>query len=485
MKLKAGQHIHLVGIGGSGLSAIARILLGQGYKVSGSDRSLNSLTEALARDGGMIYEGHDAAYIEGADALIVTSAVKPDHVEVMAAVEQGIPVYKRQDIIADLMEGKKVIAVAGTKGKTTTTSMIVHILRECGYRPSYIVGGVMGNTGTNAGVDSGDFFVVEADEYDNMYHGLRPDVAVVTNIEYDHPDFFKTPEDMYISFEQFVSLLPIRPNTGILIAQHDNAWVSRLIRFRKNQINQHRRRFVSFRTHIICYGVNRFNWPKRVLDIHVHPEGYTTFQLMNSSQELGKFRLNLVGEHNVQNATAAILGVAEIVKVAKGIFNTNLNIDSVINALHSFKPPARRFELRADVNQIAIVDDYAHNPLSIRAVLSAARQRYPGRAIWAVWQPHTYSRTQALMSDYVKAFDAADHVLVTDIYAARENPIEGVTSAAVVAAMQHPDARHTATFEDTVQVLSEEVKAPAVILIMSAGDAPQIGIEYLKQAGDH
>ncbi|MFN8448598.1 MAG: Mur ligase domain-containing protein [Anaerolineae bacterium] len=187
---------------------MARILLGQGYVVSGSDRSLNGLTEALAHDGATIYAGHDAANVAGADALIISSAVKPDHPEVAAARAAGIPVYKRSDIMADLMAGKTVIAVAGTAGKTTTTAMIAHILIETGKDPSYIIGGVLTTTGQNAGVGAGDAFVVEADEYDNMFLGLRPNIAVVTNVEWDHPDFFPTPEAMRRSFEQFIDLLP-------------------------------------------------------------------------------------------------------------------------------------------------------------------------------------------------------------------------------------------------------------------------------------
>jgi UDP-N-acetylmuramate--alanine ligase len=489
MKLKVGQHIHLVGIGGSGLSAIARILLEQGYTVSGSDRSLNSLTEALARDGATIYEGHSAAYIKGADALIITSAVKPDHVEVTAAVEQGIPVYKRQDIIADLMEGKKVIAVAGTKGKTTTTSMIVHILRECGYRPSYIVGGVMGNTGTNASVDNGVFFVIEADEYENMFLGIRPHIAVVTNVEWDHPDFFKTHDEMLGAFRTFTSQL--RPfggyAGGVLIACADERHAYSLLEARTEWNHAHHADGMG----VIAYSIEEARPPHpSYLASHVRlaEEGETFFDIELVMGETRNYitsaRLPMSGFHNIQNALAAF-SVARLIYANTGRLDERYRSSQVVAALASFKPPARRFEVRADVNQIAVVDDYAHNPLSIRAVLQAARQRYPGRTVWAVWQPHTYSRTQALMGDYVKSFDSADHVLLTDIYAARENPIEGVTSAAVVAVMQHPDARHTPTFEDTVRVLCDEVKAPAVILIMSAGDAPQIGVEYLKQASDH
>ncbi|MBI1281807.1 MAG: UDP-N-acetylmuramate--L-alanine ligase [Anaerolineaceae bacterium] len=460
LKLQAGQHIFLVGIGGSGLSAIARVLLGQGYKVSGSDRSLNSLTDALERDGATIYKGHDAAQIKGADALIITSAVKDDHVEVAAAKDAGIPVYKRQDIMADLMEGKTVIAVAGTKGKTTTTSMIVHILRECGQDPSYIVGGIMGNTGTNAGVGKGDAFVVEADEYDNMFLGLKPDIAVITNIEWDHPDFFKTPEDMVESFRRFVGLLDDYRGLLITCADNELAWDLAQELMKDGKLAS-------------GYGVDDIG-SLRAKNITVDTEGFTKFQVWTRESDLPLSkpffaRINLPGLHNIQNALAAIMVVAHAIPAPKWA-----------KALETFKPTARRFDLRADVKGIAIVDDYAHNPMSIKAVIEAAKQRYPERAVWAVWQPHTYSRTQALFNQFVTAFDEADHVLVTDIYAAREAPIEGVTSAAVVAAMRHKDARHTATFADTVKVLRNEVQAPAVIIIMSAGDAPEIGVAYLK-----
>ncbi len=480
VNLKAGQHIFLVGIGGSGLSAIARVLLGQGYRVSGSDRSLNEQTEALARDGATIYKGHDAAQIAGADALIITSAVKDDHVEVAAARAAGMPVYKRQDIMADLMEGKTVIAVAGTKGKTTTTSMIVHILRECGQDPSYIVGGIMGNTGTNAGVGKGSVFVVEADEYDNMFLGLKPDIAVITNIEWDHPDFFKTEADMVESFAKFAQLLDQSDlgAGGILVAD----WDDQNIQAVRSQLEVFRGKL---RGIYFPYGKEQTDVKYKTHPINIRTtEDGTIFELApnypynaNHPGNLITLILPLFGMHNILNALAAIKAAG----VTRTVLNGNaIDWESLAKALETFKPTARRFELRADVNGVAIVDDYAHNPMSIKAVLEAARQRYPERAVWAVWQPHTYSRTQALFDQFTTAFDQADYVLVTDIYAARENLIEGVTSEAMVVAIKHADARHTPTFADAVAVLSAEVTAPAVVVIMSAGDAPQIGVEYLK-----
>jgi UDP-N-acetylmuramate--alanine ligase len=466
-KLTPGQHIHLVGIGGSGLSAIARILLGQGYRISGSDRSLNELTEALARDGATIYGGHDVAQVNGADALIITSAVKDDHVEVAAARARGIPVYKRQDIIADLMVGKLVIAVAGTKGKTTTTSMIVHILRECGADPSYIVGGVLGNTGTNAGVGKGHIFVIEADEYDNMFLGLRPNVVVLTNVEYDHPDFFTTHADMIASFRQFIGQFRL----DWFFACADDSVAYQLAQELKGT----------------TYGLGD-KADIRAYNVHMDANGYTHFEAGRNTPPGGiraPIQIALAGLHNVRNALAALLA-ASVTGYRQPSENMSVELQ-LAPLLATFKPTARRFDLRADVNHIAIIDDYAHNPTSIRVTIEAARQRYPDRAIWAVWQPHTYSRTQALMDDFLKAFDEADHVLVTDIYAAREAPIPGITSAAFTAALaqRHSDARHTPTFAAAVAALRARVQPPAVVLIMSAGDAPQIGVEYLKVLESH
>ncbi len=450
-RITPGQHIHLVGIGGAGLSAIARILIGQGYIVSGSDRTLNALTEALAHDGATIYSGHDAANIAGADALIVSSAIKPNQVEIAAALQAGIPVYKRSDIMADLMVGKKVIAVAGTAGKTTTTAMITHILVETGHDPSYIIGGVLTTTGQNAAVGTGDAFVVEADEYDNMFLGLRPDIAVVTNVEWDHPDFFKTPEDMQRSFEQFVSLLP--DNSALIVCTDDNG-AREISRFAQEQA-----RFL-----VLSYGTIRGEVETVVL-------ANDTFEIWMGGVVVATAQLQVPGIHNVRNAVGASLAT----------FLLGLDLEKAAEALSTFKGTARRFELKGEIAGIAVIDDYAHHPAKIRATLEAARSRYPDRAIWAVWQPHTYSRTQALKDDFIAAFKDADHVLITDIYAAREQPIPGVSAADL--ASQIENAQYTPTFADTVAVLEAEVKAPAAIIVMSAGDATQISAEYLHRKG--
>ncbi|MCB9452663.1 MAG: UDP-N-acetylmuramate--L-alanine ligase [Anaerolineaceae bacterium] len=461
--LHPGQHIHLVGIGGSGLSAIARVLLGQGYTVSGSDRSRNEVMAALERDGATVYTGHAPEQIQGADAVIMTSAITTTHVEIQAALAAGIPVYKRQDIMADLMVGQRVIAVAGTKGKTTTTAMIVHLLRECGGDPSYIVGGVLSNTGTNAGVGNGGLFVVEADEYDNMFHGLRPDVIVLTNVEYDHPDFFKTPDEMVESFRHFLHLLP-RDKAHLLVACGEDAQARQL----RGEMAD------AGYTQTRLYGLSGAA-DIHAGHIHLDDSGRTCFDIIKSGSDgkatnQGTIRLQQPGKHNVLNALAAYTTVHAVTDAAH---------DVLAAALESFASTGRRFELRGEVDDIAVIDDYAHNPTSIRVTLEAARQRYPGRAIWAVWQPHTYSRTQALLDGFAAAFAAANHVLVTDIYAAREQPMPGVDAPMVAGHIQHAKARPSGNLEQTAALLLAEVASPAVILIMSAGDAPVIGQRFL------
>jgi len=457
IQLVPGQHIHLVGIGGFGLSAIARVLLQQGYYVSGSDRAHNPLTQALVRDGAMIYEGHDAAHVEGAELVIVSSAIPEDHVEIQAALDMGIPVYKRSDVIATIMSGQTGIAVAGTHGKTTTTAMLAHILIETDQRPSYIIGGVLRTTGKNADVGTGRMFVIEADEYDNMFHGLRPQVEVITNVEFDHPDFFETPSDLARSFSHFIGLLP---TDGLLIACADDPTS---VIFAQNRL--------VVGLPVATYGIDNRQAMWRAVNLHVDQSRYTAFDVSYEGNLLGTVQLMVPGRHNVLNAMAAIIGAD----------SQSVPFADAARALKTFQGAGRRFELRGEVAGVAVVDDYAHHPTAIRATLEAARQRYPGRTLWAVWQPHTYSRTEALIGDYLVAFDAADHVLITDIYAAREKPIPEVTSARLVEAMRHADARHVAALESAVDVLEAEVREPAAIIIMSAGDAPIIGIEYLKR----
>jgi UDP-N-acetylmuramate--alanine ligase len=471
MHFSPGQHIHFVGIGGYGMSAIARILLERGYTVSGSDRTPNALTAALARDGATIYAGHDASNITGADMLIVTSAVNraSDHPEIGAAQAAGIPVYRRRDIMAALMEGHYVIAVAGTHGKTTTTAMIVHLLRTVGVDASYIVGGVMKSTGTNAGVGSDDVFVIEADEYDHMFLGLRPNMIVLTSIEFDHPDYFESVDDVVSAFRQFVALLPAEH--AQLIACTDYPLVQQVA--------------ADFPGTVGAYG---FEPPVifHPADVVYGADGVTSFAIealdVNSQtlEKVGQARLKLAGRHNVLNATAALF--ATIMEVAG---RPRILAKHVYDALESFEGTGRRLEERGTVGGVTVIDDYAHHPTAIREVLWALSVYRPDRPLWAVWQPHTFSRTSALLDDYAAAFGDADHVLVTDVFAAREQPPAGQTvsgfSAQVAAAIQHPDVTHTPSLDDAVRHLLAHVTGEAAIVIMSAGDAPKIGEAFLRE----
>ena len=451
-----GQHIHLVGIGGFGMSAIARVLLQQGFYVSGSDRTPNALTRALAEAGAVIYEGHDAQHVMGAEAVLTTSAVPFDHVELAMARALNIPVYKRSESIAAIMAGAVGIAVAGTHGKTTTTAMITHVLIEAGHDPSYIIGGILRNTGFNAGVGRGRAFVIEADEYDHMVLGLRPQIAVVTNIEYDHPDFFATPADLTQAFTRFVGLLPA---DGLLVACVDDLTAS-ILAF--NRLAEGRP--------VAAYGIDHPQATWRAADLRVEEGGLTAFEVLRAGVNLGTARLIAPGRHNVLNALAA-LAVAD---------QQGVDFETAARALRTFRGTGRRFEVRGEAGGVVVIDDYAHHPTAIRATLAAARARFPGSTIWAVWQPHTYSRTRTLLDDYAAAFGDADQVLVTDIYAAREEPIPGVTGAAAAAAIDHPAARHVAGVREAVRALEAGARAPAVIVIMSAGDAPVIGVEFLR-----
>lgn len=456
LRLIPGQHVHIVGIGGFGMSAIARILLAQGFYVSGSDRSSNALTQALEREGAVIYKGHDAEQVMGAELVIATSAAPADHVELGMARALGIPVYKRAEVMAALMVGQTAVCVAGTHGKTTTSAMIAHILLQTGQQPSYMIGGILRNTGRNAALGRGRAFVVEADEYDNMFLGLRPDVAVVTSVEYDHPDFFNSPNAMVQTFSQFINLLP---ENGLLVACADDTAAAIL--------GQNR---LAAGLPVVVYGVHNSQAQRQARHISVDAEGYTTFEVWHEGALLGAARLAIPGRHNILNALAALI-VAEDQGVPFG---------DAVRALATFQGTGRRFEVRGEIGGVTLIDDYAHHPTAIRATLNAARDRFPRHTLWAVWQPHTYSRTEHLWDDYLNAFAAADHVLVTDVFAAREQPVADVNSARFVAALDHADARHAPGLVDAARVLHADVQAPAVIVIMSAGDAPLIGVEFLK-----
>jgi UDP-N-acetylmuramate--alanine ligase len=457
--------VHFIGIGGSGLSAIARLLKESGYEVTGSDKTQSQFALDLQKEGVTIYIGHHPRNVAGSDWVVRSAAVNDDNPEVQAAKRSNIPVYKRADFLGQLMEKKFGIAVAGTHGKTTTTAMIAWMLYAMKRDPSFIIGGTLNNLKVNAHAGQGDAFVIEADEYDRMFLGLKPQIAVVTNLEHDHPDYYPTFEDMYSAFQNFVELLP---QDGTLIAcAEDEGAVSLLSHARRKGIN------------VVSYSVQAemtINSPQWMQARSLKPNmlGGFDFLVMTNvgSMTASSLQVSLQapGEHNVKNALAA-LSVAAML---------GLPLQKAAEALSQFEGTGRRFEIRGEKNGVILIDDYAHHPTEIRATLAGAKTRYPNSRIWAVWQPHTYSRTKTLMMDFARAFSDADKVLVTEIYASRE-PQQDFSSAEVVSLMPHASAKYSASLDETKKYLLENLRPNDVLLVLSAGDADRITGELLRE----
>lgn len=459
------KHVHFIGIGGTGLSAIATVLLERGLVVSGSDRQPSPQLQRLQAAGARVMLGHHAENILGADVIVRSSAVQDDNPEVAAARQAGVPVLKRADFLERLIDRQPAIAVAGTHGKTTTTAMIAWTLTALGADPSCVIGGVATNLGTNARAGAGPYFVIEADEYDRMFLGLRPEVAVVTNIEHDHPDCYPSPEAFYAAFRQFAG--QIRPG-GVLIACGEDPGARRLLA-----------EMAAEAVATLTYGIGS-GYDFAAHNLALNAAGGFDCKVPVAGQSV-KLALQVPGEHNVRNALAALAVVGRI----------GLPLDEAAQALSEFRGAGRRFELRGEVNAIALVDDYAHHPTEIRATLAAARRRFAGRRVWAVWQPHTYSRTRTLQADFVAAFDDADCVLVTEVYPAREPAPSDSFSAAVLAdqisgrrsATGGPDMciHFAAGLDDAGDLLLQSVRPGDVVIVLSAGDADRITARLLSE----
>lgn len=452
--LSPGDHVHFVGIGGIGLSAIARILLQRGYTVSGSDLQLSPITQALVQLGARVYQGHSAENVGQADVLVASSAVPRDNPEVLAAQHKHIPVLKRGRMLSALMESRYGIAIAGTHGKTTTTAMIGLVLEQGGLDPTILVGGVVPELGTNAKNGKGSHFVVEADEYDRTFLELSPQIVVVTSIEMDHPDCFTDLQDVSEAFRSFVSRVPA---DGLVMACGDDDEVMRMVQ-------AHRR------PHVATYGLGRgLDW--RATNLRRNLLGGNDFQVIARGEKRGEFQLSIPGLHNVSNAVAAI-AIADHLRV---------DLDEARDTLRRFQGVERRFEVKGELDGITVVDDYAHHPTEIKATLAAARQRYSGRRIWVVFQPHTYSRTGALLSEFAAAFDDADRVIITAIYAARETDDLGISANDLVKVMKHPHVSYIADMSNVATSVSQELRAGDLLITMGAGDVWRISQEVLAR----
>jgi UDP-N-acetylmuramate--alanine ligase len=445
----AMRHVHFIGIGGTGLSAMALLLLESGVEVSGSDRQHSTLARQVQAAGGQVFIGHRPEQIKGADLVVRSSAIPADNVELRAAVKAGIPVYKRADFLEELIAGRRTLAVAGSHGKTTTTAMLAWLLSALGQDPSYIIGGISFNLAGNAHAGEGPYFVIEADEYDRMFLGLSPELAIVTNVEHDHPDFYPTPQDFFQAFLAFVECL--QPDGSLLVCS-DDPGAERLALLAERLGHRVRR-----------YGLGDAA-EFRARNLAPAGGGYR-FELDGAFTTAPSLHLGLPGEHNVRNALAVLAAIQEL----------GLPLETAVTALQDFRGTGRRFELRGEVGGVAVVDDYGHHPTEIRTTLQAARSHYPGRPIWAVWQPHTYSRTRTLLDRFALAFADADHVLVTEIYPARESPpADGFGGRQASQALHHPDVRFTPGLEQAQQELLAHLRPGDVLLVFSAGDADQL-----------
>jgi UDP-N-acetylmuramate--alanine ligase len=453
--LHSGMHLHLVGIGGAGISAIARVLLGRGFQVSGSDANRNETTAELAVEGATIYTGHAASNIAGVDALVISSAIPADNPELVAARAANIPVLKRSDFLGHLMENKIGIAIAGSHGKTTTTGLVAQLLIEGELDPTVVVGGVLPSLGTNGRYGQGDYFVIEADEYDHMFLGLRPEVGIITNLEHDHPDIYPTTTAYESAFRQFAELLP---KGGRLIVCGDDPGIKKML----TQLDRPE-------LEITTYGIANDN-PNdspdyQALDLRPNALGGTDFLVETEGQVIGLARLRIPGDHNVLNALAAIIVGLDV----------GIDFVHIQRGLAEFGGIGRRFQLIGEVGGVIVIDDYAHHPTEIKATLAAARQRYPGRRLWAVWQPHTFSRTKLLLQEFASSFAAADRVIALDIYASREKDDLGMNTAVVLAAMTHANAIHIPKREDAAAHILDRIRPDDVLLTLGAGNGNAVG----------
>ncbi len=452
------EHVHLIGIGGTGLSAIARVLLERGYRVTGSDLNYSPLAESLDQDGAVVYTGHQAEQVEGADVVVRSSAVPEENVEVQAALHAGIPVMKRSEFLGQLTRDDRVVAVAGSHGKTTTTAMLAWILMELDQDPSFIVGGVVNNLSTNARSGKSPLFVIEADEYDEMFLGLHPEIAVVTNIEYDHPDYFPTPEDFKQAFRDFVGNVT---DQGAMILCAENPATVAL------------RHEATMDQEVFFYGFQdpNFNYMARNLQCQEDGSYQFDFYIGDLGVELIEdVHLGIPGEHNVLNALAALAVVDRL----------GLSLEEAIDALAAFKGSGRRFEVRGEFSGVVIIDDYAHHPTQIKTTIETAEDRYPEGELWVIWQPHTFSRTMALLDGFTDAFDGADHVIVTKVYPSREERPPEFSISDVVQAIDHPDVVLQSTFDEVESYLVPKLAPEDVVLILSAGDAIDLSAQLAK-----
>jgi UDP-N-acetylmuramate--alanine ligase len=448
------RNIHFVGIGGIGMSGIAEVLLNLGYHVSGSDSRESETTRRLRALGGKIEIGHRAENLGAADVVVVSSAIRGPNPEVAAAKSRAIPVIPRAEMLAELMRLKYGVAVAGSHGKTTTTSMIATVLGHVGLDPTVVIGGKLNALGTNAKLGKGELFVAEADESDGSFLKLSPTIAVVTNIDPEHMDHYQTFANLKNAFVDFVNKVPFY---GLAVLCLDHEVIQEIIpRVEKRYVTYGLATQADYQANAISYS------------------GFeTSFEVIRGRKSYGRVKLRMPGEHNVYNALAAIAAAEEL----------EIPFEKAAEALETFQGIDRRFTVRGEEKGVLVVDDYGHHPAEIKATLAGARSGFDRRII-VVFQPHRYSRTQLCFNDFVKAFYRADMLVVTDIYAAGEDPIPGVTSEGLYKGIRdhgHKNVHFVPKLDDVVPFLAQTVKPGDVVITQGAGDITTLGQKLLSR----
>ena len=454
------KRIHMVGIGGSGMSGIAEVLINLGYEVSGSDLSRTPVTDHLVRLGARVAAGHRAELVHGASVVVTSTAVRDTNPEVVEARRLKIPIIARAEMLAELMRMKYGVAVAGSHGKTTTTSLVASVLAEGGFDPTVVVGGRLRSFGTNARLGRGDFLVAEADESDGSFLRLSPSIAVVTNIDREHLDHWTGGLDQIR--DAFVTFVNKVPFFGLAVLCSEDETV-------RGVLPRIERRHVT-------YGIAP-PAEYRVAEIRTEPDFTTTFDVFEREFLLGRARIRMPGRHNALNALAAVVVGRELDMPARRI----------LDALEAFEGVARRFEIKGEEAGVLVVDDYGHHPSEIRAVLQAAKE-HSGRRVVALFQPHRYTRTRDLREEFGDCFDAADLVFVAPIYPAGEPPLEGVSAENIVEEVQRhgrPPCRFVAELDAMASEVRPHLQPGDVVITLGAGDIYQVGGRLLAELADH
>ena len=450
MKLQelTGKRVHFIGIGGSGMSGLARIAISHGIKVSGSDASDSSVLNALRALGAEVFIGHKAENVSGADLIVFSNAIKPNNPEREAGKNSGISEITRASALALLMSDSVSIAVAGTHGKTTTSSMATVALQSAGVDPSFAIGGILKSSGSNAHRGTGKYFVAEADESDGSFVAYHPHAAIITNVEWDHVDHFKSEAEVFQAFEEFVKTI-----TSFLVYCADDEGASKIA--------------ASAKIKSIGYGKSE-KAALKVDQISLSASGSSARVLWNGAK-IGTLELSIPGEHNLLNA-AAVLAVG---------LELGLSATSILDGLIKFHGAGRRFELKGSVGGIRVIDDYGHHPTEINVTLTAAKRYAGGGRLLVIFQPHRYSRTKAFMNEFAQSLSIADHAWLLEVYAASEQPITGVSSANIVKLMS--SGTFEPNFISVTETVAQEAKPGDVIITLGAGDVSSLGPIILEE----